>query len=94
MPRYQFEPRAHIHASIVPVAAKRIVTLTGGSNPRYCYQRMGSGYKDAKPVYWIGTNQPKTVSFTAKSDSIARAIFEDFAPEDWFVRNLDTGFYV
>lgn len=98
MARYQFEPRAHTYTSIVPSAAKRIVTLTGGSNPRSAFQRMGKGYKRTlagyKPRYWIGTNQPRTVTFSAKSDSIANAIFADFAPDDYFVRNIDTGFLV
>jgi hypothetical protein len=97
MPRYQFTARAHTYGALTLSAVRDIIKTHGGSNPREAFPIMLASKQHGRggpgAAIWRGTNQPRTIAFTAPDDETAARICEAFDSESWFVWNIDARQY-
>lgn len=95
MPRYQFDARAHTYTPLRLADCKTLLVELGATRPAEAYPMMlREGTRAPNHRYWRGTNQPRTVAFTAPDDETAKAVYKRFDPEAWFVWNITEGHYV
>lgn len=83
MPRYQFNPRANVD-SVDLTLARQAAAKGGGKNIREAFPMMGS----KTTPEWRGTNQPRTITFTAVNDDDARRVGEIYGSDTAFIWNI------
>ena len=91
--RYQFEPRANM-PNINLDKAREAAAQNGATHIQERFPILYETGADGYPVSpWVGTNQPRTIRFSADSDEVAKAICLAYDIEQAFVWNLTERHY-
>lgn len=91
MNRYQFTPRAHVSHVDLDRARKAASLPEFISHVREAFPIMDGGTNGKA---WRGTNQPRTIAFSAADDAMALIVAQRYGQEDAYVWNITEARYV